>query len=81
MCLSSSACCFWKISFPKLLFAECFGSISICKMYIVVNFGFIHEFVHISSDNSEVTLPEIAAVNSCTPESLFNSFFDCFKPI
>lgn len=44
------------------------------QMYIVVNFGFIHEFIHISSDNSEITLTEIAAVNSCTPESLFNSF-------
>lgn len=42
------------------------------QMYIV-NSGFINEFINISSNNSEKTLPEIAAGNSCTPESLFDS--------
>lgn len=51
------------------------------QMYTVVSSGFIHEFINIYSDNSESTLPEMAAFNSFTSESMFNSCLDCFKPI
>lgn len=45
-----------------------YANVHCCKLC-----GFIHEFINISSVHFEITLPEMAAVNSCIPESLFNS--------